>query len=493
MAVLGTASAGSPDRPREPARSRGVPVGAFRGSSVRTAIRAVTETTPSTPRHSCSMTGTGLLCSTVPVRVTRPSRTSAVTSRGSSPRVRCRRSSVISSRTASSRRRKIRSRSPRLTMPRSRSASPTTGSRLTSWVSMRRAASATVRSGRAHRGSGHQLLGPSPLGPGTLPRLGTRNGDPARRVGPVGTLAQQIGLGHHAHRTVELVHHGHGGDVVLLQQPDDLLERCVGPCPDDVPGHELPDCSVAHGASRGRDTRLAGTGPSLCAAVRPAGQVGYSTIPGRGRRPREPASAAGSSSGARRPAWPDANGRPRGHRGSGRRAASRSRASVQVSAPLFPEAWRRSRSAPGLPVLAVLPAVAATGEVPGRAARQADHGPHDEADQRDPQQGHEGDPGQPPFRCITVSTCACEVPTAPAPVFTVSPAGRGTQGLLGPAPGPPGISCRLPAGDGLSAGRTGPGAGSAGADERRTRGPKSRPEPRVRQSFPCRRHGAREK
>lgn len=127
-----------------------------------------TATTPSTPRHSCSITGIRSLTSTDPPRTTCPSRTSTVTSEAAGPSVPRSTSPVISSRMASSRRRKIISRSPRLTMPCSRSASSTTGSRLTFCTAMRRAASTTVHSGRAHTAGAD--ISSSALAPSALAR-----------------------------------------------------------------------------------------------------------------------------------------------------------------------------------------------------------------------------------------------------------------------------------------------------------------------------------
>ena len=91
------------------------------------------------------------------------------------------------------------------------------------------------------------------------------NRRPPGRVGLRGRLAQQVRLGDHTHGPVQLVHHRHGGDVVVPQRLHDLPEGHVAPRPDHVPAHELCDRAVLHVSSPFRSTvpTTAGVTPAM--------------------------------------------------------------------------------------------------------------------------------------------------------------------------------------------------------------------------------------
>ncbi|KOU88590.1 hypothetical protein ADK93_12780 [Streptomyces sp. XY58] len=85
----------------------------------------------------------------------------------------------------------------------------------------------------------------APLGSGRDGRA------PHQLLGCCGTAgappAEKVCFGDDADRVPDLVDDGHGGDVELLQEPGDLLERGRAPDGDGGARHQLRDTAVPHG------------------------------------------------------------------------------------------------------------------------------------------------------------------------------------------------------------------------------------------------------
>jgi len=96
---------------------------------------------------------------------------------------------------------------------------------------------------------GHQLGG---AGAGGLaePVAVSDRVDHAGVLGAVGIALfhQLVGLGDDAHQPAGVVDDRQGADVVLLQQPHQLVEGGGGPCGDDLAGHNGLD-RMLHGDS----------------------------------------------------------------------------------------------------------------------------------------------------------------------------------------------------------------------------------------------------